>query len=66
MTAELRHRGWLADSEKPANAARAALDRLAMTDKAVHKDRGRSGTVTYSYRPFELQSPPGDNEEAML
>ena len=48
----LRERGWLPDSDNPANAVRTACERLIVSeDSAVHKGRGTSGRVVYSYRP---------------
>jgi len=47
--------GWLPESDNPANAARAALDRLAATqDSDVHKLRYRTTSgikVFYTYDP---------------
>ncbi len=53
MVWELDHRGWLPDSGTPANAVRTAMDRVVVSEAAVKKDRGKSGAVVYSYRPFE-------------
>lgn len=65
VTEELSKRGWLPESDNPANAVRAALDRLvAIEDSGFRKDRGKSGAVTYSYRPFELRAAPGPAEGA--
>ena len=48
---ELRDRGWLPDSENPANAIRAALERLASNPESdVYKGR-LSTNVTYMYDP---------------
>lgn len=53
MTRELAQRGWQPATDNPANATRAALDRLVSAPGQVRKDRGATGSVTYSYRPFE-------------
>ncbi len=51
---ELRGRGWLPESDNPANAVRTACERLLNTDGSdVHKGRGSSGKIAYSYRPDE-------------
>jgi hypothetical protein len=52
MVTELRDRGWLPDSENPANAVRAALDRLVSSPESdVYKIRYRDKTVAYMYDP---------------
>jgi hypothetical protein len=64
----LRARGWLPDSDNPANAVRTALERLVSTpDSDVRKGRSGENKVTYSYRPDdEAPEPPprdyGDEE----
>ncbi|MCA1702848.1 MAG: hypothetical protein LC808_06080 [Actinobacteria bacterium] len=59
LVRELEQRGWLPDSEIPASAVRTAVERLVSTDPNVHKDKGRTGAVTYSFRPF---APPHEVE----
>lgn len=62
MVEELRERGWLPESDNPANAVRAALDRLS-TDSAsdVSKQRYNDRTVTYVYDPDRDRANPGPN-----
>lgn len=55
----LRDRGWLPDSDNPANAVRAALERLIGTpDSDVKKGRSTADKVVYSYRPDDAPPPP--------
>ena len=59
MVDALRNRGWLPDSTNPANAVRAALDRLASDDDSdVHKVRYGDRTVRYVYDPDKDRSQP--------
>ncbi len=52
MVDALKSRGWLPDSDNPANAVRTALERLvADQDSDVYKTRQNDGKVTYSYQP---------------
>jgi hypothetical protein len=65
---ELRARGWLPESENPANAVRAALERLIATPGSdVKKGRdGMQNKVAYSYRPDDAPpdpEPPRYDEE---
>lgn len=55
----LNERGWLPDSDNPANAVRAALNRLMDQDGSdVHKRR-RGQYVSYVYDPdIEEEEPP--------
>ncbi len=64
MVEALRERGWLPESDNPANAVRAALDRLS-TDSAsdVHKQRYSDRTVRYVYDPDRDPGPNYDDEE---
>jgi hypothetical protein len=54
--AELRKRGWLPESDNPANAVRAALERLVANSEEsdVIKIVGR-GYVAYSYQPDRIR-----------
>jgi hypothetical protein len=61
LVTRLRSRGWLPESDNPANAVRTACERLLATEGSdVHKGRGMStGRVIYSYRPDD---EPWDGE----
>jgi ATP/maltotriose-dependent transcriptional regulator MalT len=64
MVEELRQRGWLPESDNPANAVRAALDRLSGDSASdVHKQRFNDRTVTYIYDPDRDPGPDYDDEE---
>jgi hypothetical protein len=67
LVQELRERGWLPDSDNPANAVRTALERLINTsDSDVKKGRDSNNRVVYSYRPDDAPPlPPAgyDDEE---
>lgn len=55
---KLRLRGWLPESDNPANAVRAALERLLTADDSdVQKRRDHSDKVVYSYRPDDAPDP---------
>ena len=55
MIPMLRSKGWLPESENPANAVRTALERLVNSEESdVHKDRHGSAVV-YSYRPDDAR-----------
>lgn len=68
---EMRNRGWLPESENPANAVRTALERLiASSDSDVVKGRDSANKVIYSYRPDDppptgrpVPSEPAYDEE---
>jgi len=62
MVDVLAERGWLPpESENPANAVRAALERLvAAKDSDVEKGKTTSGTVMYRYH--EPEEPSYDDE----
>lgn len=66
LVESLRARGWLPDSENPANAVRAALERLlASPDSDIVKSR-RGNSVVYGYRPDDAPptpAPPYGDEE---
>jgi hypothetical protein len=51
---EMQLRGWISEDEKPSNAVRMAAERVVGSDPSkYHKDKGKkTGTTTYSYRPF--------------
>lgn len=58
----LRARDWLPESDNPANAVRAALERLvASTDSDVSKYRTQDGKVVYFYDP-DLDRTPTPNQ----
>ncbi len=58
LVAELKERGWLPDSDNPAAATRAALERLLNSeDSDVRKVRRKDNKVRYAYVPDE---PPPD------
>jgi hypothetical protein len=69
MVENLRDRGWLPDSDNPANAVRAALDRLASSDESdVYKVHYTDRTVRYVYDPDRERGstpnePPYGDEE---
>jgi hypothetical protein len=51
MVRELDRRGWLPESDNPANATRAALERLIAANPDVRKDTGtKTGQVVYAYK----------------
>jgi hypothetical protein len=60
MVNSLRGRGWLPQSENPANAVRTALERLAASeDSDVQKGRmKRDNAVGYVYDPDYNPEPP--------
>jgi hypothetical protein len=58
MVAALDRRGWLPQSENPANAVRTALERLRGQTKGVNKGRDTAGVVVYYY---EEPPPPQAN-----
>lgn len=62
MVNALRARGWLPESDNPANAVRAALDRLWRSpDADVCKYTYANGTVRYAYDPdLERTTVPQD------
>lgn len=49
MTQKLEERGWLPQSEAPANAVRAALRRLSDQDDRVSRGTGSTGTLVYYF-----------------
>jgi len=52
LVATLRDRGWLPDSENPANAVRTALQRLVASEESdIVKGKRPSGQVVYQYDP---------------
>jgi hypothetical protein len=51
LVRELREREWLPTSENPANAIRAAAERLVGTDESDIIKNTQGGTVFYSYQP---------------
>lgn len=59
IVAEMKERGWLPDSDNPANAIRTALERLVSTAGSdVRKTRYTDGKVTYLYDPdYEEEEP---------
>lgn len=61
LVKELQTRGWLPESEVPSSAVRTAVERLVVTDPNVHKDKGSTGAVTYSFRPFVAPHPVESN-----
>lgn len=68
LVTELRGRGWLPESDNPANAVRTALERLVSTPEAdVEKIRYTSGKVGYQYAPDRdrepYEGPPAYDEE---
>lgn len=64
MVEQLRNREWLPESDNPANAVRAALDRLSSdTSSDVHKQRFADRTVTYVYDPDRDPEPPSYPDE---
>ena len=55
----LRERGWLPESENPANAVRTALERLVANSDDTDVVKGRiDGKVTYTYMPDRDREPP--------
>jgi hypothetical protein len=56
----LRDRGWLPESENPANAVRTALERLVADpdDSDVVRGKFKSGAVGYMYDPDRDRTPP--------
>ncbi|HXN61381.1 MAG TPA: hypothetical protein VN886_13105 [Acidimicrobiales bacterium] len=57
---ELRKRGWLPDSDNPANAVRAALERLvADSDESDVVKYVTRNYVAYSYEPDRIRSSEG-------
>jgi hypothetical protein len=66
LVRELENRGWLPESENPANAVRAALERLIAnsdeTDIYKHK-RSYDGKVEYGYMPDGGVEDPYDYDE---
>jgi hypothetical protein len=63
LVLELKDRGWLPDSDNPANAVRAALERLTSADDSdVYKER-RGHNVYYVYDPDRAPSLPYGEEE---
>jgi hypothetical protein len=65
MVHELEKRGWLPESEQPANAVRVAMERVVTAASPPYfKDKGASGTVTFSYRPFEAAHPGAANGQS--
>lgn len=57
--AELRKREWLPESDNPANAVRAALERLvANVEEDVFKGN-EYGYVTYTYDPDRIRPDAG-------
>jgi hypothetical protein len=60
--AELRKRGWLPDSNNPANAVRAALERLVTNSDesdVVKIVDPHSGYVAYAYQPDRIRDSDG-------
>lgn len=58
----LRARGWMPESDNPANAVRAALERLVGSpDSDVQKYRTQEGKVIYFYDP-DLDRSPNSNQ----
>lgn len=49
----LQQRGWLPESDSPANAVRTACERLVANGEPFGKRRDRDGAVVYLYRPPE-------------
>lgn len=58
LVEKLRQRGWLPDSDNPANAVRTALERMISSSESdVYKER-MGGKVVYIYDPDRDPTPP--------
>jgi hypothetical protein len=55
---QLTHRGWLPDSEDPANAVRTALTRLQAADPEHIVKGTKGGGLAYAVRPPSPLTPP--------
>ena len=58
LVENLRNRGWLPDSDNPANAVRTALERLINTPDSDVKKGRKASKVVYSYRPDDFPRLP--------
>lgn len=58
MVDELQRRGWLPESDDPANPVRTALTRVQAADPDnIEKGMTKDGVVAYGYMPSHLPTP---------